>query len=129
MLRKPIEISESDVRSMTMRSTFNGGTTMKARLIVAVAVSAVAGPFIGWDQASAQNRGVYPLGMSATNSGSTAEPGFTYANLFLFYSRSESRGPDGLCVDQATQDSKGFRQRERFAPRPRAIRGIARQFR
>ena len=63
--------------------------------IVAVAVSAVAGPFIGWDQAWAQNRGVYPLGMSATNSGSTAEPGFTYANLFLFYSRSESRGPDG----------------------------------
>src|SRR5207249_11224454 len=41
----------------------------------------------------------------------------------------ESRGPDGLCVDQATQDSKGFRQPERFAPRPRAIRGIAPQFR
>ena len=65
--------------------------------IVAVAVGggAVAGPFIGWDQAWAQNRGVYPLGMSATNSGITAEPGFTYSNLFLFYARSESRGPDG----------------------------------
>lgn len=63
--------------------------------IVAVALGAVAGPLIGWDQARAQNRGVYPLGMSATNSGITAEPGFTYSNLFLFYSRSESRGPDG----------------------------------
>jgi hypothetical protein len=61
--------------------------------IVALAMGAV--PFIGWDQACAQNRGVYPLGMSATNSGITAEPGFTYSNLFLFYSRSESRGADG----------------------------------
>ena len=62
---------------------------------VAVAVVAIAGSFIGWDQAWAQNRGVYPLGMSATNSGITAEPGFTYSNLFLFYARSESRGPNG----------------------------------
>jgi len=43
----------------------------------------------------AQNRGVYPLGMSATNSGVTPESGFTYANLFLFYSRDSSRGPNG----------------------------------
>ena len=45
--------------------------------------------------AEAQNRGVYPLGMSATNSGVMPEAGFTYSNLFLFYSRNESRGPDG----------------------------------
>ena len=45
--------------------------------------------------ADAQNRGVYPLGMSAINSGVTAEPGFTYSNLFLYYSRNESKGPDG----------------------------------
>ena len=44
---------------------------------------------------SAQNRGVYPLGMSATNSGVTPEPGFTYANQLLIYSRDESKGPDG----------------------------------
>ena len=43
----------------------------------------------------AQNRGVYPLGMSAINSGITSEPGFTYSNLFLYYSRDESKGPDG----------------------------------
>jgi hypothetical protein len=56
--------------------------------IIAVAVSAS-------DIAWAQNRGVYPLGMSAISSGVTAEPGFTYSNLFLYYSRDESKGPDG----------------------------------
>ena len=56
---------------------------------LAVAASAYAGP--AW----AQNRGVYPLGMSAINSGVTAGPGFTYSNLFLYYSRDESKGPDG----------------------------------
>ena len=44
---------------------------------------------------SAQNRGVYPLGMSATNSGVTPEPGFTYVNQLLIYSRDESKGPNG----------------------------------
>ena len=43
----------------------------------------------------AQNRGVYPLGMSATNSGVTPEPGFTFPNQLLIYSRDESKGPDG----------------------------------
>jgi hypothetical protein len=43
----------------------------------------------------AQVRGVYPLGMSATNSGSTPESGFTYANSFLFYSRDSLRGSHG----------------------------------
>jgi hypothetical protein len=43
----------------------------------------------------AQNRGVYPLGMSATNSGVTPEPGFTYVNQLLIYSRDKSKGPDG----------------------------------
>lgn len=43
----------------------------------------------------AQNRGVYPLGMSGTNSGVTPEPGFTYANQLLVYSRDKSKGPDG----------------------------------
>src|SRR6516225_4135912 len=43
----------------------------------------------------AQNRGVYPLGMSATNSGVTPESGFSYVNQFLFYSRDESKGANG----------------------------------
>ena len=43
----------------------------------------------------AQNRGVYPLGMSATNSGVTPEPGFTYVNQLLIYTRDESKGSHG----------------------------------
>jgi hypothetical protein len=46
----------------------------------------------------AQNRGVYPLGMSATGSGVTPQAGFTYVNSFLFYGRDESKGPDGELV-------------------------------
>jgi hypothetical protein len=33
--------------------------------------------------------------MSATNSGVTPQPGFTYANQLLIYSRDKSKGPDG----------------------------------
>ena len=50
------------------------------------------------NSAWAQNRGVYPLGMNATNSGSAPAPGLTYLNLFIFYSRDESRGADGDVV-------------------------------
>jgi hypothetical protein len=45
--------------------------------------------------AHAQNRGVYPLGLSAINSGLSAEPGLTYNNSFLFYSRDQQKGADG----------------------------------
>ncbi|HEU4766210.1 MAG TPA: transporter [Pyrinomonadaceae bacterium] len=45
--------------------------------------------------AHAQNRGVYPLGMSATNSGVTPDAGFTYSNQLLIYSRDKSKGRDG----------------------------------
>ena len=43
----------------------------------------------------AQNRGVYPLGLSAINSGVGPEPGLAYNNSFLFYSRSEQKGGNG----------------------------------
>jgi hypothetical protein len=46
-------------------------------------------------RADAQSRGVYPLGMTATGSGITPDPGFTYANQLLFYSRDESKADDG----------------------------------
>lgn len=45
--------------------------------------------------AHAQNRGVYPLGMSATNSGVTPGPGFTYVNQLLFYSRDHAKDDAG----------------------------------
>jgi hypothetical protein len=46
-------------------------------------------------RANAQNRGVYPLGMSATNSGVTPQPGFTYVNQLLFYTRDHAKDDAG----------------------------------
>src|SRR5260370_31815058 len=46
-------------------------------------------------EVKAQSRGVYPLGMSATNSGITPESGFTYSNQLLFYSRDEVKDQNG----------------------------------
>jgi hypothetical protein len=51
----------------------------------------------------AQVRGVYPLGMSATNSGVTPEPGFTYSNQLLIYSRSQFRDPNGQVIATGNQ--------------------------
>ena len=60
-----------------------------------VAAAAAAGVWLCASSAGAQNRGVYPLGMSATGSGIVADPGLSYSNMFLFYSRDKSVGPDG----------------------------------
>ena len=46
----------------------------------------------------AQSRGVYPLGMSATNSGVTGDAGFTYSNQLLFYSRDASKDELGNTI-------------------------------
>src|SRR4051794_3599149 len=54
--------------------------------------------------ARAQNRGVYPLGMSATNSGVTAGAGFTYANQLLFYSRDHAKDAVGNTVEVKGQN-------------------------
>jgi len=43
----------------------------------------------------AQSRGVYPLGMSAVNSGLTSEAGFSYANQLLYYARDSSKDDAG----------------------------------
>jgi len=50
-----------------------------------------------------QVRGVYPLGMNATNAGVTPESGFTYANLFVLNSRDEEKGPNGETVVTGNQ--------------------------
>jgi len=55
---------------------------------------------IGARPTMSQVRGVYPLGMSATNSGVTPESGFSYANQLLTYSRSELK--DGQGATQTT---------------------------
>ncbi len=61
----------------------------RAGLLTAVCIL-VAGKS-GW----AQNRGVYPLGMSAVNSGVTPQSGFTYVNQLLFYSRDKAKDDQG----------------------------------
>src|SRR3954469_9833719 len=55
--------------------------------------------------ANAQSRGVYPLGMTATGSGVTPDPGFTYANQLLFYSRDESKADDGSPLPVSGQNA------------------------
>ena len=65
--------------------------------LVAVFVWSVAG-FV-----HAQNRGVYPLGLSAINSGVSAAPGLTYNNSFLFYARDEQKGGDGEVIATGQQ--------------------------
>lgn len=50
---------------------------------------------MGSTPARAQNRGVYPLGMSALNSGVSAEPGFGYVFQFLDYSRERNKDNEG----------------------------------
>ena len=73
-----------------------------ARLRTRVAGAIAALLVLPSARALAQNRGVYPLGMTATNSGSIAAAGFTYVNAFLFYGRDESKGPDGETISTGT---------------------------
>ena len=59
----------------------------------------------GPTQSEAQSRGVYPLGMSALNSGLTPAPGFTYSNQLLFYSRDQAKDNSGLTLPVAGSNS------------------------
>jgi hypothetical protein len=58
-------------------------------------VAAVLAACVPVGLAEAQVRGVYPLGMSATGAGVTPEPGLSYVNSFIFYSRDEAKGSEG----------------------------------
>jgi hypothetical protein len=64
------------------------------RVFAVFAFVAVAN-FVVLTPVQAQVRGVYPVGMNATNSGVTPEAGITYSNLFIFFSRDEEKGPHG----------------------------------
>jgi hypothetical protein len=64
------------------------------RVFAVLALVAVA-DFLVLTPAQAQVRGVYPVGMNATNAGVTPEAGITYSNLFVFFSRDEEKGPHG----------------------------------
>ncbi len=52
-------------------------------------------------RAQAQNRGVYPLGMSATGSGALPAARFTYANQLLYYARDEAKDDVGATLPQS----------------------------
>lgn len=56
-------------------------------------IASVITSFVFLTSVRAQIRGVYPVGMNATNSGVTPDAGFTYSNLFVFFSRDEEKGP------------------------------------
>jgi hypothetical protein len=62
-------------------------------LVVGIGILVVV--LITVSQIEGQVRGVYPAGMSATNSGVTPRSGFTYANLLAIYSRDQFRGRNG----------------------------------
>ena len=66
--------------------------------IVLTASSVLLCPSVGFGQTLPPLRGVYPLGMNALNAGVMPEPGFTYSNLFLFYSRNQLKGSNGEIV-------------------------------
>lgn len=76
------------------------------------ALHAVFFLFVGSADARAQVRGVYPLGISVINPGVTPEAGFSYSNLFAFYSRNELKGPAGELLvtgnNSVMMDLNGF---------------------
>jgi len=67
------------------------------RVFSLVSVAAVPA-FFASAPVHAQVRGVYPVGMNATNSGVTPEAGITYSNLFVFFSRDEKKDSEGNVV-------------------------------
>jgi hypothetical protein len=68
---------------------------LSAERITSTGLALLVFAFVGIGQSQAQVRGVYPLGMSATNSGVTPDDGFTYSNQLLIYSRDELKDADG----------------------------------
>lgn len=71
----------------TLRPTGSANKVCMRALAILLLVSPLA--------AQAQSRGVYPLGMTSTNSGITPASGFTYSNQLLFYYRNESKDQNG----------------------------------
>jgi len=66
--------------------------------VLAVTSLVVLRALVGCTPALAQVRGLYPVGMSATNSGVTPDAGITYSNVFIFFSRDEQKDAHGEVV-------------------------------
>ncbi len=67
---------------------------VRQRIAFCVSVCVV----LGTAPASAQNRGLYPLGMSSVNSGGSVVAGFSYSNQLLIYGRSRAKDDAGVTV-------------------------------
>src|SRR5262245_59282845 len=81
------------------RKTSSLSTGLRPRLKRVFCVGiAIGGVLVTPGVVQGQVRGVYPLGMTAVNGGITPESGFTYSNLFLFYSRDEFRDSHGAVI-------------------------------
>ena len=91
------------------------GNKIRCGVLVGVCVLMVA------MRAQAQNRGVYPLGMSATNSGVTPGPGFAYVNQLLFYSRDHAKDEAGNTLPVTGQNYvlKVYERQVKDLERPR----------
>lgn len=86
-----IRLPSDEIRGSTSKRVPARVTTSDGRLpLIATACILMAAIRV-----QAQNRGVYPLGMSATNSGMMPAPGFTYSNQLLFYGRDHSKDDNG----------------------------------
>jgi hypothetical protein len=78
------------------------GTTIRRGSVPPVLVAACLWMTI---PSHAQNRGVYPLGMSAINSGLLPESTFTYSNQFLLYTREEAKDNQGKTLPVTGKNS------------------------
>jgi hypothetical protein len=70
-------------------------TARQPFLLYSLVVVAALYLFVTSPAAQSQVRGVYPVGMNATNAGVTPQSGITYSNLFVFFSRDEEKGRNG----------------------------------
>jgi hypothetical protein len=68
------------------------------RRVAALAAAVVACSVCAERPAVAQNRGVYPLGMSALAAGTLPDTGMTYANQLIVYSRDRAKDDAGRTV-------------------------------
>src|SRR5262249_47545843 len=84
-------------RLETKTSSPSRGVRPRLKRVLCVGL-AMGGVLVMSGVVQGQVRGVYPLGMSAVNSGVTPEFGLTYSNLFLFYSRDEFKDLHGTVI-------------------------------
>ncbi len=80
-----------------MRKGFKSSPAGLAGILWLSLFGAICGPILS-AKIAAQSRGVYPLGMSAINSGVTPHSGFSYSNQLLFYSRYQIKNNDGTTL-------------------------------